>query len=109
MCTRYYFEAKTNEMEEIAAEAVKSPLARRFVRAGSPVLTSGEIRPTNVVPVIAPGKNGQKAVFPMRWGFRIPGRPILVNARVETASVKPTFREAWERHRCAIPALWYYE
>ncbi|MBP5295110.1 MAG: SOS response-associated peptidase [Lachnospiraceae bacterium] len=45
----------------------------------------------------------------MRWGFQIPGRSLLVNARVETASEKPTFREAWQRHRCIIPASWYYE
>ena len=33
---------------------------------------SGEIRPTNIVPVLAPDKNGNAAVFPMEWGFRLP-------------------------------------
>ena len=54
--------------------------------------------------VIATGRNGKKAVFPMRWGFQIPGRSLLVNARSETAGEKPTFKESWEKHRCIIPA-----
>ena len=41
--------------------------------------------------------------------FQIPGRSLLVNARVETAAEKPTFKEAWEKHRCIVPASWYYE
>lgn len=109
MCCRYYFADKEKELREIAAEAAKSPLARKFMLAATPLMTSGEIRPTNVVPVIAPGKNGQKAVFPMRWGFQIPGHSLVVNARVETGSEKQTFREAWQRHRCIIPASWYFE
>lgn len=33
----------------------------------------------------------------------------MVNARVETASTKPTFKESWERRRCSIPASYYFE
>lgn len=109
MCTRFYVEPDTEEFREIIAEAMSSPLARKFVHAGSAVLQSGEIRPTNVVPVIAPDRNGRQAVFPMKWGFQIPGKSLLVNARCETAAEKPSFREAWERRRCVIPASWYYE
>lgn len=45
----------------------------------------------------------------MKWGLRIPGKSLLVNARTETASQKPTFSESWQQHRCVIPASWYYE
>ena len=31
------------------------------------VKTSGEIKPTDVAPVIAPNIRGEKAVFPMKW------------------------------------------
>ncbi len=109
MCTRFYIEPETEELKEIMEAARRSPLTMRFIRNGDALLTSGEIRPTNVVPVIAPGKNGQKAVFPMKWGFQIPGRSLLVNARAETAKDKSTFKEAWERHRCIIPSSWYFE
>lgn len=109
MCTRFYVEPDNEEIREIIAEVQKSMLAGKFIKAGNAILTSGEIRPTNVVPVIAPSRDGRRAVFPMKWGFQIPGRSLMVNARTETAAEKPTFKEAWEKHRCIIPASWYYE
>ena len=45
----------------------------------------------------------------MKWGFQIPGRSLIVNARTESAAQKPTFKESWARHRCIIPASWYFE
>jgi putative SOS response-associated peptidase YedK len=59
------------------------------------------------VPVIAPNRSGKRAVFPMKWGYS--GRSLLMNARVETAAEKPTFRDDWVRHRCIVPASWYFE
>ena len=109
MCTRYYVEPDTEEMRDIIAEVQNSPLSRRFIHAGHAVLTSGEIRPTDVVPVIAPNREGKRTSFPMKWGFQFPGRSLLVNARTETAAQKPAFRDAWKKHRCIIPASWYFE
>ena len=109
MCTRFYVEPDTEEIREVIAEVQRSLLADKFIRAGNAILTSGEIRPTNVVPVIATGRSGKRASFPMKWGFQIPGGSLIVNARTETAAQKPTFREAWEKHRCIIPASWYFE
>lgn len=104
MCTRFYVEPDTEEIREIIAEVQRSQLSGKYIKAGNAILTSGEIRPTNVVPVIAPNRNGHRAAFPMKWGFQIPGRSLIVNARTETAAGKPTFREAWEKRRCIIPA-----
>ena len=109
MCTRFYIEPESEELQELLEEARQSRLAQQFLHAGSPMLTSGEIRPTNVVPVIASGRDRTPGAFPMRWGFQIPGGSLVVNARSETAAVKPTFREPWRSHRCIIPASWYYE
>ena len=114
MCTRFYIDLmndRDKEIREIIHEAERSLLAERFRdRLSKPLVTSGEVRPTDVVAVIAPGKNKEKAVFPMKWGFTLKGTGHpLVNARVETASYKPTFKEAWYSHRCAIPASFYYE
>ena len=97
----------------IIARALASPLARRFqLEMSKPMVTEGEVRPTDVAPVIAPGKDGRRAVFPMKWGFsvQIDGKvKPVVNARLETAPVKSLFREAWAKHRCVIPASWYIE
>jgi len=109
MCTRFAIEAETDELKEILSEVQKTRLADQFLRAGNAIRSTGEFRPSNVAPVLATAKNGARAVFPMRWGFQLPGRQLLVNARSETAAQKSTFREAWERHRCIIPASWYYE
>ncbi len=109
MCTRYYVDDGAEQMREIGALALQSPLASRFAGAGTPVLVSGEIRPASVAPVIAPDRRGGEAVFPMKWGFLIPSGPLLVNARLETAPVRPSFRESWARRRCVVPASWYYE
>ena len=111
MCTRFYIEKENATLADIAQAATRSSLTRQFlVKIAKPMLTSGEIRPTDLVPVIAPNRNGEKAVFPMKWGFTINEKAApLVNARVETAAQKPTFKESWERRRCIIPASWYFE
>ena len=107
MCCRYYMELSP-ELRPIVEEMNRSPLARKFLERTA-VLSSGEIRPTNVAPVIASNRSGERAVFPMKWGFTVPGRPLLINALAETAGEKPMFREAWQAHRCIVPASWYFE
>lgn len=110
MCTRYYMEMSP-ELRPIVEKAKKSVLTGRMIdKLGKPLKTEGEIRPTDMVPVIAPDKNGNRAIFSMVWGYRIPGldRPV-VNARVETASRKDVWKDGWNSHRCIVPASWYYE
>ena len=109
MCTRFYVLPTVDEIKEVVEEVQRSMLTRKFLEAGSAMKTSGEIRPTDVVPVLASNREGRAAVFPMRWGFHLPGNTLVVNARSESAGEKPTFREAWRSHRCVIPASWYYE
>ena len=105
MCCRYWAD-ESPEIREIVEEMNKSPLVDKWQQTTG-ITTYGEVRPTNVVPVIASNRAGARAVFPMKWGFT--GRTLLMNARTETAPVKPTFKEAWASHRCIIPASWYYE
>ena len=105
MCCRYWAE-ESPELREIVEEMNRSPLVRKWQKKTG-LKTYGEIRPTDVVPVIAPNRSGDRAVFPMKWGFS--GKSLLMNARSETAGAKPTFKESWERRRCIIPASWYFE
>lgn len=73
--------------------------------------TEGEIRPTDVAPVIAPSRGERRPdSFPMRWGFLHPRRGMLVfNTRSETAAEKEMFFESINERRCIIPAACYYE
>lgn len=105
MCSRYWVD-ESLELRPIVEEMNRSPLVGKWLRTQG-IKSHGEIRPTDVVPVIAPNRYGNRAVFPMKWGFS--GKSLLINARSETAVTKPTFKEAWERHRCIIPASWYFE
>jgi putative SOS response-associated peptidase YedK len=72
---------------------------------------------------IAPGQsitalidsNGTRRVGPLRWGLvpawasdeRIGNK--MINARAETLSEKPAFRQSFSRRRCIIPADGYYD
>lgn len=105
MCCRYWTE-ESPELREIVEEMNRSPLVKKWQNT-SAVKTYGEIRPTDVVPVIAPNRSGDRAVYPMKWGYS--GKTLLMNARTETAAEKPTFRDDWARHRCIVPASWYFE
>ncbi len=111
MCTRYALEKDLPELKEIIDIAIRSPLTDRFIDTHARrFITDGEVHPTDIVPVIAPNSKGERYVFPMQWGFLArDGKRSLFNARVESAMVKPTFRDAWKSHRCIIPASYYFE
>ena len=110
MCGRFYIR-KSSEIQPYIDKAAKSSLASPMTIALSrPLRIEGEIRPTDIVPVIAPSKSGREAVFPMVWGFSIAKtfNPI-VNARVETVKDRDLFKDSWAHRRCIIPCSWYYE
>ena len=75
------------------------------------------ILPTEPVAVVAAREFSQGArrhFRLMRWGF-LPGFvkdpasfPLLLNARAESVLEKPSFRAAFKRRRCLIPADGYY-
>ncbi|MCB0915934.1 MAG: SOS response-associated peptidase [Actinobacteria bacterium] len=61
------------------------------------------------------GGEQQRLLADVRWGL-VPSwakdRAVgnrLINARVETAASKPSFRAAWARRRAILPADGYYE
>lgn len=105
MCCRYWAD-DSPELRKIVEEMNRSPLVAKWHRTTG-ITTHGEVRPTDVVPVIASNRAGARAVFPMKWGFT--GKALLMNARVETAAAKPMFKDAWAAHRCIVPASWYFE
>lgn len=69
------------------------------------------IAPTQMIPAIVEPHHFK----PLRWGL-IPAwakdpsiGAKLINARAETVSEKPSFRDAFQRRRCLIVADGYYE
>ena len=109
MCGRVYMAPVNPELRELVKEMNRAKLAKRFCdERGLSLKTEGEILPSSVLPALALNRAGEKKVFPMKWGFR-GKKGLLINARAETASEKPTFRELWQNHRCVITASLYYE
>ena len=70
---------------------------------------TGEIYPTNVIPVITKDGDNTK-VHLYKWGFpSFKGNGLIINARAETIEEKPMFRKAFQTKRCLVPSHGFYE
>ncbi|MCL1895668.1 MAG: SOS response-associated peptidase [Clostridiales bacterium] len=97
MCARYMVDIDIEGMKEIFDE-----IERRYPGV---VMSTGEIYPSNTVPVLT--KDGPAA---SSWGFkRYDGKGLVINARAETAEEKPMFRDAFKRQRCVVPTSGFFE
>lgn len=101
MCGRYLIDPGDGEED---LERMIDALNRK----GQAVKT-GEIFPSDTVPVIANTQSLQPAAFAMPWGYRMPDGRLMINARVETAAEKPLFRAGMAQRRCLLPASGYFE
>jgi putative SOS response-associated peptidase YedK len=90
-------------------------LAERYPFVEVPQLASRyNIAPTQRVLAVRATDKGQEAAL-LRWGL-IPswsrdaaiGNKLL-NARAETVAEKPSFRSAFKKRRCVLPASGFYE
>ena len=108
MCGRYRFGEGIwdEDLAVTMAQAVR--VAQKF---GVKMKTEGEIRPTDVAPVIAPSARDRSlGAFPMQWGFTHPKRGMLVfNTRMETAQERGMLAGSIDERRCLVPAECYYE
>ena len=103
MCGRYTLTADAESIQlAFNLDSVDGWLEPRF-----------NIAPSQQVPVIS--NRDPKQLSFMKWGLvpswakdpKIGNR--MINARSETAAEKPSFRTAFKRRRCLIPADGYYE
>ncbi len=116
MCTRYILEgaAAAAGYKRLGLDALANAVARAMDRFN--------IGPAAELVALRAGEQpGTARVFAPRWGFPASGgaahtgsspaasTTLLLNARGETAAQKPSFREAWRRRRCLIPATGFYE
>ncbi len=89
---------------ELPEEAVPADLRARH-----------NICPTQQVPIGTVGPGGERELAQMRWGLvpswakdkKIGAR--MINARAEGVASKPSFRAAFRRRRCLVPADAFYE
>jgi putative SOS response-associated peptidase YedK len=73
------------------------------------------IAPTHQVPIVRVGHDGQRELVQVRWGLvprwakdpKIGER--MINARADSVAQKPSYRNAFRRHRCLVPANGFYE
>jgi putative SOS response-associated peptidase YedK len=106
MCGRFTRKYTWREIHELySLTSPASNLQPRF-----------NICPTTTIDTVI-SVDGARKLAHMRWGL-IPAwwqKPLrdmklaTFNARAESVSEKPMFREAFRRHRCLIPASGYYE
>ena len=106
MCGRFTLNSDDNQ------------LADHYGLADVPAFTGGyNIAPSAQVPVVRLGqeeeREQEREAAVCHWGF-IPHwvrDPALtpINARAETLTNKPYFREAFRQRRCLVPANGYYE
>ena len=73
------------------------------------------VSPTQMIAIIRKIDSGRKELVMVRWGL-IPAwakdaayAARMINARAETIMEKPSFREAFSKRRCLIPADGFYE
>ena len=106
MCGRYRLSRRKQMVEEFFETVSDEPdWTPRY-----------NIAPTQPVPVIRQHpKEPVRQLSLLRWGL-IPswakdmsGAAMMINARSETASTKPAFRDALNSRRCLIPADGFYE
>ena len=108
MCGRFRIQDQPSDekLAELFRQAIEISL-----KLGAKMVTSGDVRPTDIAPVLAPSaRNRALGAFPMQWGFTHPKRGMLVfNTRMETARERGMLAGSIDDRRCLIPAACYYE
>lgn len=112
MCGRFLLTSPTDSIRQTFGVETKANIPARY-----------NIAPSQVVLIIRRGDGTEgdsfsaprpKTLSAVEWGL-IPGwakeKPAkpMINARSETAADKPSFRAAFKRQRCLIPADGWYE
>lgn len=104
MCGRFSLSVPVEDLAELFGFGIDDLLAPRF-----------NIAPTQPVAVVRNNEAGRREFTLLHWGLvpswsKAPGIAAkLTNARSETVTEKPSFRNAFRRRRCLIPTSGFYE
>ena len=101
MCSRYYIDSDIeDELEKMASDAEQQICQKYF---------TGDIRPTDMAPVIEKTGHGLK-LSTCKWGYPLSkGKNLVINARAESVMNKPAFQNGILYHRILVPASRFYE
>lgn len=99
MCGRYSLHADRKRIEAALASALPEDFPADYnIGPGRPVPAKRSSVATGAV------------AEALHWGMTPRfSKQLLINARIESAAAKPTFRTAWEQRRCIVPASGFYE
>ena len=102
MCSGYHLE-DSKALQGIARAAQQHPLKDRIVnKLVRPIVTTGDVRLSDIVPVIAPDKKSREGrVFPMVWGFstKLDSLLPLIDIDQLDTTRNQVHLEAWAAHR----------
>lgn len=104
MCGRFAFYSPTEAVTDIFGVENPPEIEPRF-----------NIAPTQFVPVVRADDAGKRAISMLRWGlvpFWAKDKNIgnrMINARAETLTEKPAYKEPFRKRRCIVPANGFYE
>lgn len=96
----------------IDLDVLREPLALQHIHVGD-WAPRYNVAPTQAAPVIV--QDPERSLVLLRWGLSSrrgrdrPDARLLINARIETARERPSFREALRTHRCVVPVTGFYE
>ncbi|MEM1369071.1 MAG: SOS response-associated peptidase [Cyanobacteria bacterium P01_H01_bin.15] len=103
MCGRFNLVSYPDQLSETIGIPITAPVVPRY-----------NIAPSQPIAAVRLASNRrQSELTHFAWGFLPvwsddPTR-YYINARLETAGEKPSFRDAFKRRRCLIPATGFYE
>lgn len=108
MCGRFLFTSPPEAVGRAFEVAIRDNFPPRW-----------NIAPTQPIGIVGLNEKRAREFALVRWGFipswakkdyleKLGGKP-LINARGESVADKPTFRSAFKRRRCLVPADGFYE
>ncbi len=105
MCGRFTNKAKPEQIRREFNVSVKNP---------NPLQPRFNIAPSQMIDVVIELEK-ERILSQLKWGL-VPSwskdseiGKRMINARAETITEKPSFREAFKERRCIIPASGFYE
>lgn len=116
MCGRFFIDDETAREIQRLVRTTNDKMQVAVSESGLQ-LASEDIYPGGTAPVLSADRSGSGIYCEwQKWGFqsRMPGisdkaGTLIFNARCESATERPMFREHVARHRIIIPASGFYE